>query len=47
MWSLRPWNGSIGLTIAGYWSREPIGNIPSAEFEMAYYRQLRESADAV
>ena len=26
---------------------EPIGNIPPAEFEMAYYRQLRESADAV
>ena len=25
---------------------EPIGNIPPAEFEMAYYRQLRESADA-
>jgi len=26
---------------------EPIGNIPPAEFEMAYYRQLRESADTV
>lgn len=26
---------------------EPIGNIPPAEFEMAYYRQLEESADAV
>ena len=26
---------------------EPIGNIPPAEFEMAYYRQLGESADAV
>ena len=26
---------------------EPIGNIPPAEFEMAYYRQVRESADAV
>lgn len=26
---------------------EPIGNIPPAEFEMAYYRQLMESADAV
>ncbi len=25
---------------------EPIGNIPLAEFEMAYYRQLRESAHA-
>ena len=25
---------------------EPIGNIPPAEFEMAYYRQLRESAHA-
>ena len=25
---------------------EPIGNIPPAEFEMAYYRQLKESADA-
>ena len=25
---------------------EPIGNIPPSEFEMAYYRQLRESADA-
>ena len=25
---------------------EPIGNIPPAEFEMAYYRQLEESADA-
>jgi len=24
---------------------EPIGNIPPAEFEMAYYRQLKESAD--
>lgn len=23
---------------------EPIGNIPPAEFEMAYYRQLEESA---
>ena len=26
---------------------EPIGNIPPAEFEMAYYRQSRESAVAV
>ncbi|GKS69339.1 transposase [Nitrosomonas sp. PY1] len=26
---------------------EPIGNIPPAEFEMAYYRQLREPTDAV
>ncbi|MEY3123165.1 MAG: hypothetical protein RI993_1990, partial [Pseudomonadota bacterium] len=26
---------------------EPIGNIPPAEFEMAYYRQPRESAVAV
>jgi len=26
---------------------EPIGNIPPAEFEMAYYRQLGESADTV
>lgn len=25
---------------------EPIGNIPPAEFEMAYYRQLKESANA-
>jgi len=25
---------------------EPIGNIPPAEFEMAYYRQLEELADA-
>ena len=25
---------------------EPIGNIPPAEFEMAYYRQLKESPDA-
>ena len=25
---------------------ESIGNIPPSEFEMAYYRQLRESADA-
>jgi transposase InsO family protein len=25
---------------------EPIGNIPPAEFEMAYYRQLKESTDA-
>jgi transposase InsO family protein len=25
---------------------EPIGNIPPAEFEMAYYRQLVESVDA-
>lgn len=25
---------------------EPIENIPSAEFEMAYYRQLKESSDA-
>ncbi len=25
---------------------EPIGNIPPAEFEMAYYRQLEGSADA-
>jgi hypothetical protein len=24
MWSLRPWNGWIGLTIAGYWSRSEI-----------------------
>jgi transposase InsO family protein len=23
---------------------EPIGNVPPAEFEMAYYRQLEESA---
>jgi len=26
---------------------EPIGNISPAEFEMAYYRQLRESANEV
>ena len=26
---------------------QPIENIPPAEFEMAYYRQLRKSADAV
>ena len=26
---------------------EPIGNIPPAEFEIAYYRQVGESADAV
>lgn len=26
---------------------EPIGNIPPSEFEMAYYRQLRKSADEV
>lgn len=25
---------------------EPIGNIPPAEFEMAYYRQMEESAEA-
>lgn len=25
---------------------EPIGNVPPAEFEMAYYRQLEKSADA-
>ena len=25
---------------------EPIGNIPPAEFEMAYYRQIKESTDA-
>ncbi len=25
---------------------EPIGNIPPAEFEMAYYRQIKESAEA-
>jgi transposase InsO family protein len=25
---------------------EPIGNIPPAELEMAYYRQLEESAMA-
>lgn len=25
---------------------EPIGNIPPAEFEWAYYRQLEKSADA-
>ncbi len=25
---------------------EPIGNIPPAEFEMTYYRQIKESADA-
>ena len=25
---------------------EPIGNIPPTEFEMAYYRQLEESAEA-
>jgi hypothetical protein len=25
---------------------EPIGNIPPAEFELAYYRQLEKSADA-
>lgn len=24
---------------------EPIGNIPLVEYEMAYYRQLEESAD--
>jgi transposase InsO family protein len=24
---------------------EPIGNIPPAEFQMAYYRQLKESAN--
>lgn len=27
--------------------QEPIGNIPPAEFEMAYYRQLRKSTDTV
>lgn len=26
---------------------EPIGNIPPVEFEMAYYRQMEESAEAV
>ena len=26
---------------------EPIGNIPPAEFEMAYYRQLREPTNTV
>ena len=31
----------------GYRLLEPIGNIPPAEFEMAYYRQPRESAVAV
>ena len=25
---------------------EPIGNIPPVEFEMAYYRQMEESAEA-
>lgn len=25
---------------------EPIGNVPPAEFEMAYYRQMEESAEA-
>ncbi len=25
---------------------EPIGSIPPAEFGMAYYRQLEESADS-
>lgn len=45
MWSLQPWNGSIGLTIARL--LEPIGNILPVGFEMAYYRQLRESADVV
>lgn len=25
---------------------EPIGNVPPAELEMAYYRQLKESAEA-
>jgi transposase InsO family protein len=27
--------------------QESIGNIPPAEFEMAYYRQLRKSTDTV
>ena len=25
---------------------EPIGNVPPVEFEMAYYRQMEESAEA-
>jgi transposase InsO family protein len=28
------------------WLLEPIGNVPSVELEMAYYRQLEESAMA-
>jgi len=26
---------------------KPIGNVPPMEFEMAYYRQLRESVNEV
>jgi putative transposase len=28
------------------WLLEPIGNVPTAEFERAYYRQREESAMA-
>jgi hypothetical protein len=38
---MRLWNGSTGSTTAGF---EPTGNIPPAELEMAYYRQLEEWA---
>lgn len=39
----------LGLRVDGFNNHrlpEPIGNIPPAEFEMAYYHQLEESADA-
>jgi hypothetical protein len=32
----RPFEWSTGATIAGCWS--PIGHVPPAEFEAAYYR---------
>lgn len=53
LWARRETNGLIHHSDHGsqYWFNnrrllEPIGNIPPAEFEMAYYRQLEESADA-
>ncbi len=41
-------NNQLSLTRQCQYRRllEPIGNIPPAEFEMAYYRQIKESADA-
>jgi len=45
MGSLRPWNGSIGLTIAGYWSRSEISR--QQNLKWSYYRQLRGVANEV
>ena len=42
--NMRRWNGLMGSITCRL--LEPIGDIPPAELEMAYYRQVEESAKA-